>query len=198
MEPTKPHPGPPGHLKDAALLRLVADRRPEALAELYDRFAPLLLPLARRILEQSEVARLIDAAPEGRNRVLLKLLYVSGVRVSELCSLKWCDALTRQEGGQITVFGKGGKTRTVLLKPKVWQQLLAIKDTIRRHGKHCGVVATSNENLLERREQGFSMLAVGLDGGLLLRSLSGALQVKAGMPVCALPRISAWMSCVPS
>jgi RNA polymerase sigma-70 factor (ECF subfamily) len=50
MEPTKPHPGPPGHLKDAALLRLVADRRPEALAELYDRFAPLLLPLARRIL----------------------------------------------------------------------------------------------------------------------------------------------------
>jgi site-specific recombinase XerD len=83
--------------------------------------------LAQRILEESEVARLIDAAQEGRNRVLLKLLYVSGVRVSEVCGLKWCDALTRQEGGQITVFGKGGKTRTVLLKPKVWQQLLSIK-----------------------------------------------------------------------
>jgi integrase/recombinase XerD len=83
--------------------------------------------LAQRILEESEVARLIDAAPEGRNRVLLKLLYVSGVRVSEVCGLKWCDALARQEGGQITVFGKGGKTRTVLLKPKVWQQLLSIK-----------------------------------------------------------------------
>ena len=83
--------------------------------------------LAQRILEESEVARLIDAAPEGRNRVLLKLLYVSGVRVSELCGLKWCDALPRQQAGQITVFGKGGKTRTVLLKPKVWQQLAAIK-----------------------------------------------------------------------
>src|SRR4029077_9938810 len=59
--------------------------------------------------------------------------------------------------------------------PGVAERLLAIKDTIRRHGKHCGVVATSNENLIERREQGFSMLAVGLDGGLLLRSLSGAL-----------------------
>ena len=56
---------------------------------------------------------------------MLKLLYVSGVRVSELCGLKWCDAMARQEGGQITVFGKGGKTRTVLLKPKVWQQLLS-------------------------------------------------------------------------
>jgi integrase/recombinase XerD len=83
--------------------------------------------LAQRILEESEVARLIEATPSGRDRVLLKLLYVSGVRVSEACGLKWCDALPRQEGGQITVFGKGGKTRTILIKPKVWQQLLTIK-----------------------------------------------------------------------
>ena len=83
--------------------------------------------LALRILEESEVAKLIEAAPEGRDRVLLKLLYVSGVRVSELCGLKWCDAVPRQEGGQITVFGKGGKTRSILLKPKSWQQLLSIR-----------------------------------------------------------------------
>ena len=83
--------------------------------------------LAQRILEESEVAKLIDAAPEGRDRVLLKLLYVSGVRVSELCGLKWCDAMPRTEGGQITVFGKRGKTRTILLKPKSWSQLLAIR-----------------------------------------------------------------------
>lgn len=83
--------------------------------------------LAQRILEESAVAKLIDAAPEGRDRLLLKLLYVSGVRVSEACGLKWCDALPRTEGGQITVYGKGGKTRTVLLKPKVWEQLQTIK-----------------------------------------------------------------------
>jgi integrase/recombinase XerD len=64
-------------------------------------------------------------------RVLLKLLYVSGVRVSEICGLKWCDALARPQGGQITVFGKGGKTRTILLKPKVWQQRLSIKGEAR-------------------------------------------------------------------
>ena len=83
--------------------------------------------LAQRILEESEVARLIEAASEGRNRVLLKLLYVSGIRVSEVCGLRWYDAMPRAEGGQITVFGKGGKTRTVLLKPKVWQQLQSLK-----------------------------------------------------------------------
>jgi integrase/recombinase XerD len=83
--------------------------------------------LAQRILEESEVARLIEAAPDGRNRVLLKLLYVSGIRVSEVCGLKWCDVVPRQDGGQVTVFGKSGKTRTILLKPKVWQQLLSIR-----------------------------------------------------------------------
>ena len=83
--------------------------------------------LAQRILEESEVVKLIDAAPAGRNRMLLKLLYVSGIRVSELCGLKWCDAVPRTDGGQITVFGKGGKTRTILLKPKSWAQLLSIR-----------------------------------------------------------------------
>lgn len=35
---------------EVALVRRVADRRQEALAELYDRFAPLLLAVARRIV----------------------------------------------------------------------------------------------------------------------------------------------------
>jgi integrase/recombinase XerD len=87
--------------------------------------------LPQRFLEESEVAKLIDAAPPGRDRVLLKLLYVSGVRVAELCGLKWCDALPRQSGGQITVFGKGGKTRSILLKPNVWQQLLSLQASAR-------------------------------------------------------------------
>lgn len=105
--------------------------------------------LAARILDESEVARLIQAAPEGRDRVLVKLLYVSGVRVSELCGLKWCNALARQQGGQITVFGKGGKTRTILLKPKVWEQLFSIKgeagavDPIFRSRKGGGPLDTS-------------------------------------------------------
>jgi integrase/recombinase XerD len=83
--------------------------------------------LAQRILEESEVVRLIDAALPGRDRTLLKILYVSGVRVSELCGLRWQDAVARQEGGQITVFGKGGKTRTILLKPKIWCQIQSLR-----------------------------------------------------------------------
>ncbi len=87
--------------------------------------------LAQRILDESEVAKLIDRAPEGRDQVMLRLLYMSGVRVSELAQLKWCDLMPRAEGGQITVFGKGGKTRAILLKPKTWNWLLTLRGAAR-------------------------------------------------------------------
>ena len=81
--------------------------------------------LAQRILDESEVAKLIDRASEGRDQLMLRLLYLSGLRVSELARLKWRDAVPRAEAGQITAFGKGGKTRAILLKPKTWTLLLA-------------------------------------------------------------------------
>jgi 2-keto-3-deoxy-L-rhamnonate aldolase RhmA/quercetin dioxygenase-like cupin family protein len=59
--------------------------------------------------------------------------------------------------------------------PGVAEQLLEIKDQIRAAGKHCGVIATSDANLLERRAQGFQMLCVGSDAGFLLRGLHNAL-----------------------
>ena len=55
------------------------------------------------------------------------------------------------------------------------RQSSMLKDTIRQAGKHCGVVATGTANLAERFEQGFRMLALGIDGGLLLRSLHESL-----------------------
>jgi 2-keto-3-deoxy-L-rhamnonate aldolase RhmA/quercetin dioxygenase-like cupin family protein len=61
--------------------------------------------------------------------------------------------------------------------PGVANELLAIKDILRAHGKHCGVIATSDENLVERRLQGFCMLGVGTDSGLFLRSLHASLGV---------------------
>jgi site-specific recombinase XerD len=88
---------------------------------------PLRDSLAQRILEESEVAKLIEAAPAGRDRVLLKLLYATGARVGELSGLTWADIQERREAGQLTLFGKGGKTRTILLKPKVWDALRSLR-----------------------------------------------------------------------
>ncbi|QYM80690.1 cupin domain-containing protein [Horticoccus luteus] len=59
--------------------------------------------------------------------------------------------------------------------PGVPEMIAKARTALRRAGKHCGVVATSEQNLTERREQGFGMLGLGLDAGLLLRSLHAAL-----------------------
>lgn len=63
--------------------------------------------------------------------------------------------------------------------PGVAEQLLAMKDALRKAGKHCGVMATSNENVTERVAQGFQIVGLGSDCGLLCRALRGAL-VAAG------------------
>ena len=79
--------------------------------------------LAERILSEAEVLRIISLEPNPRNRAILLTLYGGGFRVSEICSLKWRHLQERDSAGQITVFGKGGKTRTVLMPRSVWETL---------------------------------------------------------------------------
>ena len=83
--------------------------------------------LAERILPEAQVHRLLALEPHPRNRVLLRLLYAAGGRVSEICNLKWRDVQPRDAAGQITIFGKGGKTRTVLLSADTWAELITLQ-----------------------------------------------------------------------
>jgi integrase/recombinase XerD len=79
--------------------------------------------LAARILSEGDVQRMLALEPAPRNRALLRLLYGAGLRVSELTALCWGDAQDRDGAGQITVMGKGGKTRAVLLSTDTWREL---------------------------------------------------------------------------
>jgi integrase/recombinase XerD len=83
--------------------------------------------LAERILPEAAVVKMLALEPNERNRIMLKLLYASGMRVSELCRLTWRDAQDRNEGGQVVAFGKGGKTRSILLPASVWDELIALR-----------------------------------------------------------------------
>ncbi len=86
--------------------------------------------LAERILSESDCLKLISAAKTERNRALLCLMYACGLRVSEVCSLTWGDLQPSAEGGKCTVFGKGNKTRVVLVPVSVWQLLMSLPKII--------------------------------------------------------------------
>jgi integrase/recombinase XerD len=83
--------------------------------------------LAERILPEAELHRILTLEPNSRNRAILTLLYASGVRVSELCGLCWRDLQPNSDGGQITVFGKGGVTRAIQTPSSVWKLVTALR-----------------------------------------------------------------------
>jgi integrase/recombinase XerD len=84
--------------------------------------------LAMKILVEPQVQDMIDGEKNLRNRGILLMLYGCGLRVSELCDLKWLDVKSRSQGGQVSVFGKGGKTRVILIPPMVWDVLCQLKN----------------------------------------------------------------------
>lgn len=97
----------------------------------YNVGAPVQLPkpkdtIAERILSEEQVLNMISSEKNQRNKVILRLLYSSGIRVSEIVGLRWKDTQERQEAGQITVYGKGSKTRTILLSEATWKKLIAL------------------------------------------------------------------------
>lgn len=83
--------------------------------------------LAQRILSEDEVQRILASERNPRNKAILLTFYGGGFRVSEIASLKWCHLQERGKSGQITVFGKGGKTRSVLVPVSVWSAIIAIR-----------------------------------------------------------------------
>jgi integrase/recombinase XerD len=100
----------------------------------YDTAAPLPLPnikdqLGERILTEWQVQRMLELERHPRNAAILRTLYLTGARISELCALHWRDLTARPEGGQATILGKGGKTRHVLLPKGLWARLAALRGT---------------------------------------------------------------------
>jgi integrase/recombinase XerD len=103
----------------------------------YNVTKPVKLPKVRnrlpeRMMDEADTLRLIAGEPNPRNRALLTLIYGGGLRVSEAPALCWRDTMRRDEqggveAGQVTVHGKGGVTRVILLSPNTWRLLSALR-----------------------------------------------------------------------
>lgn len=99
----------------------------------FDVGAPVKSPkvkdtLAERILAEDDVMHLLKLEKNRRNHCLLRLMYRAGLRVSEVTTLAWRDCAARDNGqGQLTIYGKGQKTRFILLPETMWKELMALK-----------------------------------------------------------------------
>jgi integrase/recombinase XerD len=98
--------------------------------------------LIERIMSEEAVQKLLWAAEApprfgrmskrtvrftARNVALLRLLYGSGMRISEVCGLRWRDLTGQADACWLNVFGKGGETRPIRLTRSLWDRLLILR-----------------------------------------------------------------------
>lgn len=94
-------------------------------------------PLPRGLRrEKVEAVLAVIPAEQKRDRLLLRLLFETGMRVSEVLALHLEDLDLTADDERLRVLGKGNKPRTVLLDdPKLVRQIRAyIKEGGLRHG----------------------------------------------------------------
>ena len=85
--------------------------------------------VSQRILSEAMVLKMIVLEQDPRNHAILHTLYAAGLRVSELCNLRWRHIIRREEGVQLDIMsGKGDKQRHVLLGESSWNVLSAIRE----------------------------------------------------------------------
>ncbi len=90
---------------------------------------PIKQTLAERILSDEDVREMLSLERDPRNKALLRLLYMGGLRIGEACGLRVRDLQPSSDACQVTVYGKGGKTRVVLLTPGMWKALAVLRGT---------------------------------------------------------------------
>jgi len=83
-----------------------------------------------KALSVEQVQRLLEAAPDdvparARDRAMFELLYSSGLRLAELVALDLGDGRLDLKEGEVTVTGKGSKTRTVPVGARAREALRA-------------------------------------------------------------------------
>lgn len=117
---------------------------------------------------------LVEHTAEANDHVLVVPI------IETVAAAREMEPICQVDGVEVIYFGPADFSATAGHRgqwqgPGVAEQILALKDIATRNGRHCGVVTTSTADLAQRFDQGFRMLAVGMDMGLLLRSLHEAL-----------------------
>ena len=74
-----------------------------------------------KYLKHSQVMRLLRSIPDERDRLMIRIIYATGVRVSELCTMNVEDVDFDDQ--MIKVLGKGGKIRMVFVDEETLDEI---------------------------------------------------------------------------
>lgn len=99
----------------------------------------------------ADLARVLDACQTAQECALLRVLYSSGARVSEVLALKWENVTPREDGRGAHLFiesGKGRKSRTVGVNAAAYGALLALREESTQPTDY--VFSTRNGTALDR------------------------------------------------
>lgn len=83
--------------------------------------------ISEKLLTVKDVKQLIDHALTTRDKLLVKVMFGLGLRVSETVNLKWSNFRVSDEVVNVSLIGKGSKQRTILVIRNLWEELQELK-----------------------------------------------------------------------
>lgn len=123
-----------GHLMDKGYKPASVNLAMSSLRFLYDEmmkkglFGGITLPKLDKklptVLSKDEISRMLEATKNPKHKLLIKMLYSSGLRVSECVSLKVDDLDLKERFGTVRS-GKGRKDRTIIISQSLAAELEA-------------------------------------------------------------------------
>jgi len=111
-----------------------------------------------RVLPRADIDKMIEVAATNethgqRDGLILQVLFFSGARVSELTALRWQDVQANDvNGGQLALFGKGNKGRTVGITPTLYASLLAYRKEINGKAKERVFTSQKDDSGMTRQQ----------------------------------------------
>ena len=83
------------------------------------------------VLSRDEIARMEDVAKAERDKVVIRVLADTGIRVGELVALRPADLVTMTRGNFLKIQGKGARERLVPISPGLYRRLQRYADRSR-------------------------------------------------------------------
>lgn len=122
----------------------------------------------------------VKSATAAANREVMVIplmeTVAAGERIEEILAVPGIDAVYFGPADYSSSAGYLGEWEG----PGVAEQLIAIKDRIRARSVACGILGRDIPDAARRREQGFQMIGLGSDTGLLIRGLKESLEALTG------------------